>query len=285
MERVVLALSVFFSLAASSALAGSAAYPAQWSSSTRATIDGRSGGSGGALDNSLMLYTADPNNSLASNGAGNVSSNVTFGGIPAPYVLSTATSSTVAAPNPGGLNGGHADSSGDLQYYIEIVGPANPNTIALNVDAYGYANSTAYGSANANLWLEFYGGPPYLAQQYFQAVSNNGAPAAYININQTFQAYVNEPIYVELQANAQAYSSCGYAGAGDCSNSANAYIDPYFSLSSALINEGYQIEVLSPGIGNSPVSAPGPTAGCGLLSLMLLMLAGVAARTRALSAS
>ena len=57
-------------------------------------------------------------------------------------------------------------------------------------------------------------------------------------------------------------------------SSAQAYVDPYFSLSPAEIAAGYSLE-FSNSIGNSPVAAPGPTPGAGLLGL------GFAARRKA----
>jgi len=61
--------------------------------------------------------------------------------------------------------------------------------------------------------------------------------------------------------------------------SASAFVDPYFSLSSNLLDRGYSI-VTSDGIGNSPVAAPGPVPGAGLLSLAFLVIAGVWTKAR-----
>ena len=110
----------------------------------------------------------------------------------------------------------------------------------------------------------------------------DGAPTSYINVNSSYQAVVGQPIFVDLWTDVSAESNVAQGG-GYPYSSANAYIDPYFSLPQSLIDEGYQIEV-SAGVGNSPVGAPGPIPGAGLASIAFIALAGFVARARGLLA-
>lgn len=125
-----------------------------------------------------------------------------------------------------------------------------------------------------NLTLNFYGLGARPSQS-FQAVSNFGAPTSYINVNDTYQAVVNEEIFVVLTTNVYATSNFpAYPY-----SAASAYIDPYFWLSPSLIDAGYSIE-WSPGVGNAPIGTPGPTPGAGLAGLVALTLTSLYARAR-----
>ena len=276
MYRLAFGLSAIFTALASSASATITLPGPTWSSYTSAASQNNP-------TSRQQLDTSAPNTSTSGSSTGSL----TFGNSPVPYVNATASSSSTLGP--GGGSAGAAQSNGDLTYYLEIVGPASANTVQLGVSAYGYASNTSPaaigavgGQANAYLTLNFYGGPPYLAAQSWQAVSNNGAPTSYINVNELFPAYVNEPIFVSMHAAAYAGSAVGPGGGAQTPfSSASAYIDPYFSLSQSLLDAGYQIEVSS-GVGNSPIppSAPGPVPGFGLAGLAALALAGFYAKTR-----
>jgi hypothetical protein len=283
MKRIAIVFSMLFSgLAASNAYAADSALPgAQWENYTTASQNG------GPVDNNTS-FAPGTNTSSASDASGTSSVTITSVAGPNPYIFAQASSSAqVLSPVLG--YGGYAYGSGDLQYWVEVVGPGSGNLIPINVTAYGYASTNsdpAFGAkADAKLWLTFYG-QGASPQQYFQAVSNLGAPTSYINVNGSYQAVVGQPIFVRLwtdvQAESDAYDLSGITS-GYPYSAANAYIDPYFSLPQWAINDGYQID-LSAGVGNSPVGAPGPVPGAGLASLAFLALAGLAARARGLLA-
>ncbi len=282
MKRIALGFSMLFSgLAASNAYAGGSALPgAAWDNATRAFQNFDWGGPFDGHQSSAP----GTDTSSASDASGTSSVTITSVAGPNPYIFAQASSSAQVLSWVRGY-GGVANGVGDLQYWVEVVGPGSGNLIPINVTAYGYASTNsdpAFGArADANLSLTFYG-QGASPKQYFQAVSNLGAPTSYINVNSSYQAVVGQPIFVDLWTDVSAESNVAQGG-GYPYSSANAYIDPYFSLPQSLIDEGYQIEV-SAGVGNSPVGAPGPIPGAGLASIAFIALAGFVARARGLLA-
>jgi len=273
---------VFCGLTASSAYATISLLPdPQWYSDARAVQNTT------VIDQPSSLPGANTSSASDASGTSTVTINSVAG--PTPSVSAQASSSTQQVALGCNPCGGYAYGTGQLIYYAEVVDPTgatNGNLIPINVSAYGSASSTGTfafgGQANANLWLTFYG-QGASPQQYFQAVSNNGAPTSYINLNNAYQAGVGQPIFVEMYTSVWAGSNMSTSG-GSPSNAASAYVDPYFSLPQWAINAGYQLD-FSAGIGNSPVSAPGPTPGAGLLGLAFFVLAGAMTKARGFLAS
>ena len=151
--------------------------------------------------------------------------------------------------------------------------------------AYGYADNVGIdGYAGAELSLVFGYGGTGLQNYVFAPVVSSTTAAQSFNVNGVYVAPVNQPFMVNLWVDAEgnAYLPPAFPPSEAVPNpvaSASAYVDPYFSLSPDLTNEGYSI-VTSNGIGNSPIAAPGPVPGAGLLSLGFFALPGAVAKAR-----
>jgi hypothetical protein len=270
----LIAVSTFALLAASSAtnaLAQVAA--AQWA--TTAGADGTDALSGQSYN--LGASSTQPGLSQeAASGTGLSLSAQSWVG----NQLGDPTASVSASAQSGCLTcGGSAYGSADFTYFVEILGPAGP--VPLHVNAFGVATSSnGYGdSASASLDLGGSGLGGGAGYGYY-AQSGGTGYKYYPNftVNTTLQADANVPISVAGEVHVYENASGGTASAGF------AYVDPYFSIDPSFPNASLYSIVVSPGVGNSPITpglpAPGPTPGAGLASLVFLMLAGVANRAR-----
>ena len=180
-------------------------------------------------------------------------------------------------------------SDGYLDYYFEVTGPVGASSVKLYMVGNLSVNTIADANGSDGLSLgTSLGGVLAKASvtvngQVFSASSVNGSPPQDLHLNQVLYVPVNQPVGVSL--NTQVLTTSAYAcrcvgGEMTYDSSASAYVDPYFSLPASLVAAGYQVEILSPGIGNSPLGAPGPTPGAGLASLAFLVLAGMATKAR-----
>jgi hypothetical protein len=271
MKRITLCLSAVLSVSASSAtsaLAGIAVPDATWYSDAGAYGGGVPAGIYGTTS------TTGTNNVASVGPYGYATVDITMSAAPLPIITNNSVAQT-------GQVGGYAQAGGDASstYYVQVVGPQNSPPILLDVTGYISANSysnnaNAYGSADANLLLSGPGlnGPNGVPGGTWHFETTSGPQ----QISVSSLSQVNDgPITVSLSTDTYAIASGLNAGAFGM-----AIADPFFYIDPSVPNADlYQI-IVSPGVGNSPVSAPGPTPGAGLAGLAALALAGLYARTR-----
>ena len=293
-------------LAAALSLVVSGAYaqavtppPAQWVGGMTKAQGNDTGNSWDPTLNSEPAPGPGSYSSSVSGGFGSSSATLTQGPLPSPYLSASAFGSAVLT-NSGWPSSAYSYSYSSLDYWVEITGPASVTSVPINVSGYGYATSTGPDSesyAYAELRVLFgYQYSPYFGEIINPAFQNYDFQASAVDSTRSFSANgvymapVNTPFLVILDANAGAQATVygsgypPYSIIYDTPQSANAYVDPVFSLTSDEANSGLYSIVTSAGVGNSSLPAPGPTPGAGLVSLAFLALMGAAARVRRLSA-
>jgi MYXO-CTERM domain-containing protein len=204
---------------------------------------------------------------------------------PRPRIFdSVNTSAPICCPNGIIATGARGIGNAFGTYSVEVLGPADSGPVLLDMHANLSANVEGQSRAYAALTVQGAGlyGPNgqlggtwnYLADTAWQATVVSK------NISQTYELSVNQPFQVSMLTFADAWA---YRNTGDPDVPASIAIasaDPYFSIDPSVPNaDQYQI-LLSPGIGNSSVAAPGPAPGAGMLSFGFLMLAGLRTRRR-----
>ncbi|MGA9600064.1 MAG: hypothetical protein WBS22_07405 [Methylocystis sp.] len=280
MRRVQFGLAAALSLLVSSAYGGQVTLPpAQF---TPEYVEA-SGSTGNGWTNASKPVPAAPGTYTASvSGAfGAGSATLTQELLPSPF-LSASDSATATGAGPFGSTV-DVSSGSILTYSVEISGPSTVTSAPINVSGYGYAKGGPDDSgATAELDLWFGKQNPNFQNYNFVARSNNSPSSSSFSANGVYLAPVNTPFEVALDVSVEG-TAWVFGGENHSPVSAYAYVDAAFSLTPAEINSGLSI-VTSFGVGNSPLSTPGPTPGSGLACLACLLLIGAAARARGVSA-
>lgn len=184
-----------------------------------------------------------------------------------PYGLSNVAALTTGYPlgaafsyASGGAWGG---AEANLIYYVSIVGPLNVY-IPITISGQATASSNSYGYAQSQVQIA----PVYTTNLFVNAISNTHGSHTQIT---TFDSHVdvlsNSVIQVNLQtiAGEDAYSIFN-------TGNASATADPIFTIDSGFALSNQFSVVMSPGVGNSPVSSVPESS---TWAMMMLGFAGI----------
>ena len=164
---------------------------------------------------------------------------------------------------------------GNIRYYFDILGPSG--NVSVNVTARGNVSGTAIagpGSAsfgsNAS-WTLISNGVVIAYNPINVAATANSAILGLPSVSQSLSftysnalnLVTNQLYAVNLNVGVSSWSQ------GATSVVTSAWVDPYFQISSSVVNPTLYSFNFSPGIGNT-AAVPGPIAGAGLPSLVLV---------------
>jgi hypothetical protein len=187
-----------------------------------------------------------------------------FGGVPPQSVLATLS----AFPNPTISDAGATDINGwvvsnaSITYQFGIIAPPGIPTAPVQLVAFG--NSLAFGDAGGEVEFEVSGPnvPPFTGGSAsacgllgFLAAGCGPSMDSFI-FNQTFTLDTNTPYTVSILDLGDTCLSPQFTGINACGNGSYVnFIDPYVAIDPNFLalNPGVQL-VLSPGIGNAPIS-------------------------------
>jgi hypothetical protein len=176
-----------------------------------------------------------------SNSGGSVSGSIVAVATPNASIVSTSTATST------GSGGAVAGSSMDVQYYAEVIGP--PGAVTVGVTTAGSASVTNGAIGNQALSSIQINNSGTIIEYSAGAGIGLSFPPSF-NVSTTFHEQANNAFPVGL------FTSTGAEvdGVSGGTSTVTASIDPYFFIPSTDPNAGEYSIILSPGIGNSPLS-------------------------------
>jgi hypothetical protein len=182
---------------------------------------------------------------------------------------STSSLPSITASASSSSSTSEASAVGNLQYFMEVVGPTGfvPIDFVANASLIGSPNNSATslvtfsvdtgggGTSGGVTLLPFGGG----VQTSGPAVPNSFDPASF-TMTGSFLASANSPNTVNMSAEASTQLEAGAQ--------ASAFIDPFFFIDPTFAAADQYLLIFSSGIGNTPAAVPGPIAGAGLPGLI-----------------
>jgi hypothetical protein len=173
--------------------------------------------------------------------------NLTINGAPSPNIMADASSSALATAQT------VARALGSLEYAFEILGPAGEVPVLVSVlgSASGIADAGASFAVESSWSLASLTG--ILASDSINSGQMSGAFSDAFGLTYGLFLKTNTIYTISMRAEANAGFTVGLQ------SKAFAFIDPFFALGPGVDPADY-VFAFSPGIGNSPATAPDPTA-------------------------